>query len=200
MAVLDAGPFAEGVVSFRSSMPGECLTGEPMLLAKDLYRRGRGKILAVLTVNHAYSEDEAAGTKAVRGNVHGRVNVSRSRLDQEETVSWQRGPRAMVECPPTLKIRVGSSQHRLGDDNDTYCLDPHFDWTPVSAQLGISMEYMRYFCAWPEYVKSRHDLFVLHVLHTLVHSSYSFSPKSKQTDTRPLSLTAPRHKRQSVPR
>lgn len=102
MAVLDAVPFAEGVVTFRSSKPGECLMGGPTLLAKDLYRRGRGKILAVPAVNLAYSNDEAIQTKDVRGYVHNHVNVSRSMLDQEEIVSWQRAPPAMVKCLPTF--------------------------------------------------------------------------------------------------
>jgi alpha-1,3-mannosyltransferase len=102
MAVLDAAPFAEGVVSFRSSKHGECLMGEPLLLAKDLYRRGRGKILAVPAVNLAYADDEAVGTKDVRGYVHDHVNVSKSELDQEEIVSWQRTPPAMVKCLPTF--------------------------------------------------------------------------------------------------
>lgn len=52
--------------------------GEPTLLAKEFYQRGRGKILAVLAVNLAYSDDQALGTKDFRGYVHGDVIVSRS--------------------------------------------------------------------------------------------------------------------------
>lgn len=76
--------------------------GEPMLLAKDLYRRGRGRVLAVPAVNLAYSDDEAVGTKDVRGYVHDHVNVSKSKLDQEEIASWQRAPPAMVKCLPSF--------------------------------------------------------------------------------------------------
>jgi alpha-1,3-mannosyltransferase len=100
MVVLDAAPFVAETVKFRSSRTGECYMGEPMLLAKDLFRHGLGKIMAVPSVNVAYNDDEALGTKARRGYVADHVNVSRSLMANEEFVEWQLAPPPMVKCLP----------------------------------------------------------------------------------------------------
>lgn len=102
MVTLDAASFAEDILQFRGSEPGECFMGEPTLLAKDLYRHGHGKILAVPAVNVAYSDKEAVGTKSMRGYVSDHVNVSKSMLDQEESVTWQSKPPGMVKCLPNF--------------------------------------------------------------------------------------------------
>ncbi|CAL5868689.1 uncharacterized protein PFLUO_LOCUS2916 [Penicillium psychrofluorescens] len=100
MVVLDAAPFVTERVKFRSSRTDECYMGEPMLLAKDLFRHGLGKIMAVPSVNVAYNDDEALGTKTRRGYVADHVNVSRSLMTNEEFVEWQLAPPPMVKCLP----------------------------------------------------------------------------------------------------
>ncbi|KAJ5612574.1 hypothetical protein N7510_005768 [Penicillium lagena] len=100
MVVLNAAPFVAETVKFRSSRTGECYMGEPMLLAKDLFRHGLGKIMAVPSVNVAYNDDEALGTKARRGYVADHVNMSRSLMANEEFVEWQLAPPPMVKCLP----------------------------------------------------------------------------------------------------
>lgn len=102
MVTLDAATFAEGTVEFRASDPGECYMGEPTLLAKDLYRHGLGKVLAVPSVNVAYSDKEAVGTKFTRGYVGDHVDQSRPILTQDEIVQWQSAPPGMVKCLPNF--------------------------------------------------------------------------------------------------
>jgi alpha-1,3-mannosyltransferase len=102
MVVLDAAPFVEETVKFRSSRAGECYMGEPTLLAKDLFRRGLGKIMVVPSVNVAYNDDEALGTKAIHGYVADHVNMSRSLMANEEFVEWQLAPPPMVKCLPNF--------------------------------------------------------------------------------------------------
>ncbi|KAJ5221195.1 uncharacterized protein N7469_010082 [Penicillium citrinum] len=102
MVTLDAATFAENKVKFRASDPGECYMGEPTLLAKDLYRHGHGKILAVPSVNVAYSDKEAVGTKLMQGYVSDHVDISRPILAQDEIVQWQAAPPGMVKCLPNF--------------------------------------------------------------------------------------------------
>ncbi|KAJ5595137.1 uncharacterized protein N7459_001345 [Penicillium hispanicum] len=102
MVTLDAAPFAEERIQFRASEEGECYMGEPTLLAKDLYRHGLGKILAVPSVNVAYSDKEAVGTKHVRGYVGNHVNMSKPTMDEEEYVQWQSAPPGMLKCMPNF--------------------------------------------------------------------------------------------------
>ncbi|KAJ5089912.1 hypothetical protein N7532_008596 [Penicillium argentinense] len=102
MVTLDAAPFAEDKVKFRASKPGECYMGEPTLLAKDMYRHGLGKVLAVPAVNVAYSDKEAVGTKLTRGYVGDHVDQSKSSLGQDELVSWKSAPPGMVKCLPNF--------------------------------------------------------------------------------------------------
>ncbi|KAJ5984074.1 hypothetical protein N7481_006173 [Penicillium waksmanii] len=102
MVTLDAASFADDTVKFRASDPGECYMGEPTLLAKDLYRQGLGKVLAVPAVNVAYSDEEAVGTRALRGYVGDHIDQSRPSLARDETVQWQSAPPAMVKCLPNF--------------------------------------------------------------------------------------------------
>ena len=104
MVTLDAASFAEGTVGFRSTeqTDSDCYTGEATLLAKDLFASGLGRILAVPSVNVAYSNDEALGTKHTRGYVSDHVNVTSSVLDHGETVQWQQDPPDLIKCLPLL--------------------------------------------------------------------------------------------------
>ncbi|CAI7638336.1 unnamed protein product [Penicillium pancosmium] len=81
---------------------GECYMGEPTLLAKDLYRQGLGKVLAVPAVNVAYSDEEAVDTRVRRGYVGDHVDQSRPSLARDEIVQWQSAPPAMVKCLPNF--------------------------------------------------------------------------------------------------
>ncbi|KAI9926879.1 hypothetical protein MW887_003977 [Aspergillus wentii] len=100
MITIDAGPFATGSLKFRASDEDECYMGEPTLLAKDLWRQGLGKIMAVPAVNVAYSDEEATGTKTNRGYVGDRVDLMS--IDQEERYKWQDEPPGLVKCLPSF--------------------------------------------------------------------------------------------------
>jgi alpha-1,3-mannosyltransferase len=75
--------------------------GEPMTLAKDFWRAGLGKILAVPSVNVGYEYDGAQDAKEKRGYVHqivGHIQYN----SQDELVSWQESPPSMVKCMPVF--------------------------------------------------------------------------------------------------
>jgi alpha-1,3-mannosyltransferase len=98
MVVLDAKPFTEGKLAFRSSFEGECVMGEPTLLAKDMWNQGIGRILAVPSVNVGYDNEEGAKIKKRRGYVTD--NVDTSRPPDEELVVWQSKPPPRIKCLP----------------------------------------------------------------------------------------------------
>lgn len=100
MVTLNAVSFAEDTVRFRPAeqTDADCYMGEPMLLAKDLYSQGLGKILAVPSVNVAYSDNEATETKHTRGYVGDHVNALNQKLDENETIQWQTAPPDMIKC------------------------------------------------------------------------------------------------------
>ncbi|CAL5874461.1 uncharacterized protein PFLUO_LOCUS8757 [Penicillium psychrofluorescens] len=99
MITLDANLFLQRNLSFRGAEPGECYMGEPMALAKDCWRLGIGKILAVPSVNVAYEYDEAYYSKEMHGYVHETVGAyNRSR----ELVEWQPPP-GQVKCMPVFE-------------------------------------------------------------------------------------------------
>jgi alpha-1,3-mannosyltransferase len=83
--------------------------GELTLLAKDLYRQDLGKVLAVPAVNVAYSDEEAVGTRVMRGYVGDHVDQSRPSLARDEIVQWQSAPPALVKCLPNLNQPSWSS-------------------------------------------------------------------------------------------
>lgn len=101
MVTLDAQPFIQGKVQFRSSEKDECYMGEPMTLAKDLWRLGLGKVLAVPSVNVAYEYDRARDAKDKRGYVDKIVGHTQYSKD-EEIVRWQHSPPPQVKCMPVF--------------------------------------------------------------------------------------------------
>lgn len=103
MATLDAASFAEKTFRFQSSRPGECQMASPMLLARDMWRRGRAKILAVPSINVARFDEEAVGAKALRGYVSDHVDSLQPMLNQTEYISWQTKPPGMIKCLPDLR-------------------------------------------------------------------------------------------------
>ncbi|CAI7668217.1 unnamed protein product [Penicillium manginii] len=85
MAALIAASFADDTVEFRASDPGSW------------------EVLAVPAVNVAYFDEEAVGTKMMRGYVGDHVEQSRPSLAQDEIVQWQSAPPPMVKCLPSFQ-------------------------------------------------------------------------------------------------
>lgn len=100
MVTLNAVSFAEDTIRFRPAeqTDADCYMAEPMLLAKDLYSQGLGRILAVPSVNVAYSDNEATETKHIRGYVADHINTLNQNLDEYEMVQWQTVPPDMIKC------------------------------------------------------------------------------------------------------
>jgi alpha-1,3-mannosyltransferase len=63
-----------------------------------MYSQGLGKILAVPSVNVAYSDNEATETKHIRGYVGDHINTSSQKLNEYEVVQWQTAPPDMIKC------------------------------------------------------------------------------------------------------
>jgi alpha-1,3-mannosyltransferase len=103
MVTLNAASFAENTFRFQSSKPGECQMASPMLLARDMWRRGCARILAVPSINVARFDEEAIGAKALRGYVSDHVDSLQPRLKQTEYISWQKKPPGMIKCMPDLE-------------------------------------------------------------------------------------------------
>ncbi|KAJ5155951.1 alpha-1-3-mannosyltransferase CMT1 [Penicillium capsulatum] len=101
MATLDATPFLQRKITFRSPGHDECYMGEPMTLAKDLWRLGLGRILAVPTVSVAYEYNDTSVAKASHGYVHKTVDSAQYKKDLE-MVKWQTVPPPMVKCMPVF--------------------------------------------------------------------------------------------------
>ena len=99
---LAAAPFTQGNVSFRSSSEDECYMGEPMLLAKDLWKVGLGNILAVPNVNVAYEYESAREAKDVHGYVHNIVQDHAQYYAHDELVQWKKDPPPKVKCMPAF--------------------------------------------------------------------------------------------------
>ena len=87
--VFRAQPIMDQEITFRRSAEGECVMGEPTLFCKDLWRRGKGKIQVVPTVNFAYTLGEGRKTKDVRGRVEEGNDV---------LIDWRLSPPAMLKC------------------------------------------------------------------------------------------------------
>lgn len=101
MVTLDATPFLQRKVTFRSADKDECAMGEPMTLARDLWKLGLGKILAIPTVNVAYEYVDTLKAKTRHGYVHKAVGNAQYNKDAE-MVEWQTSPPPMVKCMPVF--------------------------------------------------------------------------------------------------
>ncbi|GKT92969.1 alpha-1,3-mannosyltransferase CMT1 [Colletotrichum tofieldiae] len=84
-------PFLSKKLDFRRSYPGECHTGEPTLLCKDLWNLGHGKIAVVPSVSLAYNVKDGRQIKEERG------------FASSWTINWQMQPPEMVKCMPTFR-------------------------------------------------------------------------------------------------
>lgn len=96
MVALAARPFLKDRIRFRSAASGECYMGEPMTLAKDLWRSEQGRVLVVPTVNVAYSDRESLFVKARRGYVNNTIEDGR----HTERITWKMKPPGQVKCQP----------------------------------------------------------------------------------------------------
>lgn len=118
MSVIEAWPFMNGSLRFRSAVSGECHGGEPQILASDLARLGIHRVQTVPTVNVGYDSNEVgAAVKERRGFVHGKVNVTKpiQRFEddmQTERIEWK---------PPPLRIRC------MPQIGDSFWVDSVYD-------------------------------------------------------------------------
>jgi alpha-1,3-mannosyltransferase len=99
MVALASKPFLRDDIRFRASRQEECHMGEPMTLAKDLWRSDQGLVLIVPSVNVAYNDREATIMKARRGYVQDYVDVN-SKEDgrRTEKIAWSARPPGQVKC------------------------------------------------------------------------------------------------------
>jgi len=103
MVTLSSSPFLAKTISFRASEEGECYMGEPTYLAKDMWRQGNARILAVPAVNVGYNNEETEKIKERRGYVADYVDVTQrpgGEAEREERVRWRTEPPPMVKCLP----------------------------------------------------------------------------------------------------
>ncbi|EXJ60365.1 hypothetical protein A1O7_04517 [Cladophialophora yegresii CBS 114405] len=94
-AAIAASPFMDGRIWFRTEMQGECHLGEPVHLAKDLWRLGYGKIAVIPGVNIGYSVVDSRIAK----DAHGWVSevVEEGPMEPNRIV-WQERPPGQIKC------------------------------------------------------------------------------------------------------
>ena len=112
IVTMDGRPFVDQELLFRPSALGECYNGEPVNLAKDMWRKGIARIAVIPSVNVAYNNDEAAGTKKRRGYVSDHVDIERpANESQVDWIKWEGAP-PRVKC-----IRQGWSGQEWVDSS-----------------------------------------------------------------------------------
>ncbi|GJC78033.1 alpha-1,3-mannosyltransferase CMT1 [Colletotrichum liriopes] len=94
-------PFLSKKLDFRRSYPGECHTGEPTLLCKDLWNLGHGKIAVVPSVSLAYNVKDGRQIKEERGFASSWTVIENSGAPPK--INWQTEPPEMVKCMPTFR-------------------------------------------------------------------------------------------------
>ncbi|KAK2023550.1 alpha-1,3-mannosyltransferase CMT1 [Colletotrichum zoysiae] len=94
-------PFLRKKLDFRRSYPGECHTGEPTLLCKDLWNLGHGKIAVVPSVSLAYNVKDGRQIKEERGFASSWTVIENS--GTPPSINWQLEPPEMVKCMPTFR-------------------------------------------------------------------------------------------------
>ena len=95
-----AKPVMEQEVVFRSNREGECYLGEPVHFAKDLWKKGHGKIAVVPSVNVGYSDRESTSTKEEHGYVWEWVETENA---SSNIIEWQAQPPEHIKCVPTYR-------------------------------------------------------------------------------------------------
>ncbi|OAL39594.1 hypothetical protein AYO20_00991 [Fonsecaea nubica] len=92
---LTARPFLEGKIRFRTEIEEECHLGEPVHLAKDLWRLGHGKIAVIPSVNVGYSVDDSRKAKEAHGWV---TNMTDGESIELREIDWQQKPPGQIKC------------------------------------------------------------------------------------------------------
>lgn len=102
MVTLSSAPFIDGQIKIRNSTKDECYAGEPVTLAKDLWRLGYGKILTVPTVNMGYTSPDSSRAKKMKGWVHTHVKIDQTEEEWKGTqkIDWKVKPPGQVKCMP----------------------------------------------------------------------------------------------------
>ncbi|KAL0933191.1 alpha-mannosyltransferase cmt1 [Colletotrichum truncatum] len=93
-------PFLSKKLDFRRSYPGECHTGEPTLLCKDLWKLGHGRIAVVPSVSLAYNVKDGRQIKEERGFANSWVAAENMGVTPK--ITWQDQPPQQVKCMPTF--------------------------------------------------------------------------------------------------
>ncbi|OQV10056.1 hypothetical protein CLAIMM_14105 isoform 1 [Cladophialophora immunda] len=86
---LTAKPFLEAKIWFRTEVEEECHLGEPVHLAKDLWKLGHGKIAVIPSVNVGYSVDDSRRAKEAHGSV---TSVASKESVELSKINWQQKP------------------------------------------------------------------------------------------------------------
>ncbi|KAH0842395.1 glycosyltransferase family 69 protein [Fonsecaea pedrosoi] len=101
-AVFTAKPLLRENITFRASRPDECHMGEPLLLCKDFWKYGYGRIAVVPSVNVGYNDDESRQTKKRYGFATEIVQRVEQDVDvralRNSKIRWQATPPKNVKC------------------------------------------------------------------------------------------------------
>ncbi|KIW26269.1 hypothetical protein, variant [Cladophialophora immunda] len=105
-AVFTAKPLLRHNITFRASRHDECHMGEPLLLCKDFWKYGYGRIAVVPSVNIGYNDDESRQTKKRYGFATEIVQRVEEDLDlaaiRQSKIRWQAAPPKSVKCESDL--------------------------------------------------------------------------------------------------
>ena len=93
--VFTAKPFTDNLVRFRAPGPEECYQGEPMLLAKDLWHSGYGRIAVIPSISLEYSTKGARAIKEMKGYTSKWVSWAG---EKESIIQWKSDPPERVRC------------------------------------------------------------------------------------------------------
>ncbi|KAJ9603922.1 hypothetical protein H2200_011444 [Cladophialophora chaetospira] len=94
-AAIAAKPFMDGLLRFRTETEGECHLGEPVHLAKDLWRSGYGRIALIPSVNVGYSAEDSRIAKEAHGWVSSLVDGESTELNR---IVWEKKPPGQIKC------------------------------------------------------------------------------------------------------
>ncbi|KAF6817020.1 alpha-mannosyltransferase cmt1 [Colletotrichum sojae] len=94
-------PFLSRKLDFRRSFKGECYTGEPTLLCKDLWNLGHGRIAVIPSVSLAYNVKDGRQIKEERGFAS--TWTANEQNGEPVQIAWQDQPPDMVKCMPSFR-------------------------------------------------------------------------------------------------
>ena len=116
---IDARPFMEKQLRFRSPFDNECYEGEPKLLCKDMWMLGYSRIAVVPTVNLAYDTQSAEKIKRLKGYTSNNV-LREAMATLQVEIDWRDNPPEVVKCMPKPSAQTwtlwdqGLSRHLFG--------------------------------------------------------------------------------------